>query len=836
MAQPVAEEQTVAAQQLEAEPPPQSHVAAVAAAAAAAALVTGAPSAPTAPSKAAVRAATKTLLDGVDALFRARRHGFATYITTTAQHQMPGIGADRVSMLAAEEMRNEAEFQRKQRQRLAEELPQALLIADPAKRAEAVANILEREKRYIGQREQAAAQRLVAALEDDLLKAASPLGAYWKLSPLVREHCLRCLAMAGKFWPWEVLEAHRMPVHPNCQCSKLSLDEAVNQGLMTQDQIPAKGDAIALATRLMSEAGRLEEALTHEEQHELVSGMELQVVEASLREILRWGKGTEHGGEFKPKSGGNPGAAVQKAAHQLRFETAPAASGRTVKLKGESHWIPKGEDWQHKIGSNEYSSPWGTTRIYRNGQLLSQSHHDLTGTTPIATKPHDGGPSFFPELGSHGFVGPYVPPPEPKITPRPAPKGLGKVGIPDYSGRKLEIGKSAGGSTGAKWAFDKKGNRWLVKTYKGNQDRVASELLANAIYRDLGAKVAPAGTYYAKLDGKPIVALTYPTLEGEIRKINSPSRDLGKHYMADALVANWDFVGLADDNVLWGPDGKPARLDQGGTFQFRAQGAPKPYGGVPTEAWTMLQPKGQGFGKVDVSESEMRGQAAKIAETLTPTRIKQLVMAAPFADTKMAGEVEAALRERVQWMRDFSTGDVSLPQPLTGGEIGKQLHEHQRNLGASPEQHNALARYTSDEALQRRMQERLRAGEKLSLVQNEMRKGIDNLLGRAATPEDLTVYRTMDPGQLGDLSKLEGKIVKDKGFGGATSSRAAASAAPGMLQIHVPAGSRVLHVHSLEGVDKTDPHSELMLPRGSRMRVKEVERRGSKTIVHTVLV
>jgi hypothetical protein len=810
--------------------PPErtSHVAAVAAAATAAALAAGdGKTVPTPPPIALVRAAVATLVDAMNQVFLERRSTFLQYITTTAQRQMPAVAHDRVALLAAEEMRNEAEFQRKSRLRLERDLPEALRIADPGERAKAVAKLLEREKRFLVQREQAAAQRLVASLEAELLKQASPQGAYWQLSPLIRNHCLRCLAMAGKFWPWEVLEANRLPMHPHCGCSLLSLNEAIARKLMTANDVPDKDDAAKLARSLLDQAAQVEEGLSEEQVHALTDRLHLHVAEASVREWLRWGKGSSHGGEFRSKLGGDPGVASTEEALRHLHGTIAGLSGRHVTIRGEAHTVPKAEDWEHKIGSHTYSSPWGTTRIYRDGLLLSEDHQDLGGEEYHPPGDVPDAPTLPLGGRQEGWA-------TDALLPRLPPKDAGDL-VPDYSRTKLELGKGAGGSTGAKWAFSKSGDRWLIKTYKGSQDRVATELLANAIYRELGATVAPAGTYYADQHGKPIVALAYPTLPGGTRKIEQPSRELGKHFMADALVGNWDVVGLSDDNVLWQPDGSPARLDQGGTFEFRAQGAPKPYGPVPTEVWTMMSPKGQAFDKMDVNEPEMRDQAAHIAQTLTPEHVHALVKAAPFADKAMAQRIEQGLNNRVQWMHDFSRGEENVPQPLAGKAVGTVLGKDQEeHLHPTPEQHAALRRFTSDERLQRVLQERLRSGEKLSTVQRETRNGLDRLIDHTQTPEDLTLYRTLDPDQLPDLDKLVGKVVKDKAFATATTRRAAAREAPGMLQIHVPAGSRALHTPSIEDIGEDDPHTEVMLPRSSRLRVKRVQRRGGRTIIHAV--
>ena len=58
----------------------------------------------------------------------------------------------------------------------------------------------------------------------------------------------------------------------------------------------------------------------------------------------------------------------------------------------------------------------------------------------------------------------------------------------------------------------------------------------------------------------------------------------------DALLANWDVIGLNNDNLLITSDGKHVvRIDAGGSFDYHAkQGGSKPFGAIPTELITLL--------------------------------------------------------------------------------------------------------------------------------------------------------------------------------------------------------------------------------------------------------
>jgi len=42
-------------------------------------------------------------------------------------------------------------------------------------------------------------------------------------------------------------------------------------------------------------------------------------------------------------------------------------------------------------------------------------------------------------------------------------------GIPSYEGVTLTPGKSAGGSTGARFAEDSEGGKWLIKAYRATR-------------------------------------------------------------------------------------------------------------------------------------------------------------------------------------------------------------------------------------------------------------------------------------------------------------------------------------------------------------------------------
>jgi ADP-ribose pyrophosphatase YjhB (NUDIX family) len=578
--------------------------------------------------------------------------------------------------------------------------------------------------------------------------------------------------------------------------------------------------------------------------------------------------------------------------------------------------------------------------------------------------------------------GKVKPPPDPLIGKKIGTSGDGvkETGpIPDYSHTELTLGKGAGGSNGARWAFDTDGNRYLVKTYRGDEERVATELLANAVYREGGAAAADAGTtvyptgerdfgvipdvdlgepefaygdkrpssgmvliedgkvwiyeprkhfggykhtfpkgglepglsaqqnahkevfeetglraevagflgdfegdtgvtrfYLAhRTGGKPTsgaetasvkqvtiaearellnrerdqavldaletvgienvappsgapvpelpermqVALTYPTLEGKVSADPKlwPSEAVGEDYMLDALVGNWDFVGKTFDNIMWDPEGKPFRVDQGGTFELRAMGGTKPYGPVPTEVWTMLS-KGQGKRGVIVSEDSMRAQAARIGATFTPETVDRLVDAAPFPDGAMRERIRSNLKARVGWMRDFAAGKVDLPRPAEG-DAAREVMDPHLEADLYPEQEDALLAYF--EGMDKQINDVLRdKNASLKDAVKPVRKAtreLDGLLRYAKVPGDVIAFAGlgMDPAT---ARGQQGKVLATKTYMTASFDQGDVDA-PVVLRMMVPEGSHAFYTQGFEGVPAD---AELLIARGPKMKVEKV--------------
>lgn len=167
------------------------------------------------------------------------------------------------------------------------------------------------------------------------------------------------------------------------------------------------------------------------------------------------------------------------------------------------------------------------------------------------------------------------------------------TGFPATLGELMPV-KDLGGSTGAKLMQDKAGNLYVMKKGAGEL-HLLEESAADNAYKAAGFLVADH-KIYTGADGKPVKLAKY--VEGEtLEKVMGTNqaqaqvaiKNLQKGYAADALLANWDVVGLSKDNILIGKQGATYRIDNGGSLRFRAMGKTKgdAFGAIPNEIFSL---------------------------------------------------------------------------------------------------------------------------------------------------------------------------------------------------------------------------------------------------------
>ena len=100
-----------------------------------------------------------------------------------------------------------------------------------------------------------------------------------------------------------------------------------------------------------------------------------------------------------------------------------------------------------------------------------------------------------------------------------------------------------------------------------------------------------------------------------------------KGFAADVLTANWDAVGLVNDNILL-KGGEAHRIDNGAAFMYRAQGTPKgaAFGNSVTEMETLRHPSNRQAHRIfgEMTPADVRRSAARVAAVPDAT-IRDLV-------------------------------------------------------------------------------------------------------------------------------------------------------------------------------------------------------------------
>lgn len=168
---------------------------------------------------------------------------------------------DDVAVVIASELRREQAFADASVERVRAGLIEALKITDPEQRRAAVEAVFEAERRFAQQRSEAMAARAIAAVTRMQLRRDSPLGAFWRLG-LANEHTAGCRLMAGRFWPWAVLDRVYPPRHYGCTSTLHAFGEAIHAGWMTPADVLDPAVAVRLAAGVTMEPGMAESVLT----------------------------------------------------------------------------------------------------------------------------------------------------------------------------------------------------------------------------------------------------------------------------------------------------------------------------------------------------------------------------------------------------------------------------------------------------------------------------------------------------------------------------------------------------------------------------------------------
>ena len=188
----------------------------------------------------------------------------------------------------------------------------------------------------------------------------------------------------------------------------------------------------------------------------------------------------------------------------------------------------------------------------------------------------------------------------------------------------LEVVKQLPGSTGAQLVRDPNTGTLYVRKRAAGTDfadgirreaHLREEMTADAVYRALGANV-PEFQQYRDANGVLVKLSRYIPDTTSLANLDAKARkkaiaQLREGFAVDALLGNWDVIGLDEDNVLIGKDGTVYRIDNGGAMRFRAQGQPKTpeaFNGGVVDLWGMR-------------DKAINRSAAGVFGTLTPAEV-----------------------------------------------------------------------------------------------------------------------------------------------------------------------------------------------------------------------
>lgn len=220
-----------------------------------------------------------------------------------------------------------------------------------------------------------------------------------------------------------------------------------------------------------------------------------------------------------------------------------------------------------------------------------------------------------------------------------------------------KVGGQKGSNPGGTFENPATGEQVYVKAPK-SQLHGENERLASAIYDAAGISSAKV---LAGKDADGIDVTYSPMIDGAKQDLKKNLNN--KEYMArlqqgfaiDALLANWDVIGLDYDNVVTDKNGEPVRVDPGGALLFRAQGSPK--GGafgeeVPElDAFTdktSTRPSAKVFSQMS---DEQKLESAKVLQNLSTSQIDELVDSI-ITDPAKQEELKTKLKARRQYILD----------------------------------------------------------------------------------------------------------------------------------------------------------------------------------------
>jgi SPP1 gp7 family putative phage head morphogenesis protein len=283
----------------------------------------------------------------------------------------------------------------------------------------------------------------------------------------------------------------------------------------------------------------------------------------------------------------------------------------------------------------------GTTR-YKKVTVYTDPKTGLT-VYPDAGWSYNPGKAWLPDLGKY----------DPDLRPL-----FGGTGFDPTTLRAIpntQFGSNPGGLY-----EDPTGKKYYIKFYK-DADQARTEWAAARIYKEMDLE-APT-LHLAEMKnarGKMQLALVSEWRD-DLKRLSASEmlaykKDLAETYHAAVIVKNWDVVGLDYDNLVLTGNSRLMVVDSGGTFRFRAQGKPKPYGADLAEIKSlrdvsMNRQTGEVFNRLFAENVFLEEDGARVILKLKRSRVQAIFTEAGF-ETKTVDDLTDALMARRELMID----------------------------------------------------------------------------------------------------------------------------------------------------------------------------------------
>lgn len=187
----------------------------------------------------------------------------------------------------------------------------------------------------------------------------------------------------------------------------------------------------------------------------------------------------------------------------------------------------------------------------------------------------------------------------------------------------VQVGGQLGSNEGGRFR-DENGVEWYCKFPK-SEAIAKSEVLASNLYALAG--VAGQDAKLVSKGGLLAVASRWQSVNKASASVLAATEGTLDGFGADAWLANWDVVGIGNDNLQIGANGKVVRIDAGGALMYRAQGGKKAFGDNVSELDSLrdsaVNPHAASvFGKM--SKADITASIAKIV-AIKNSDIKSMV-------------------------------------------------------------------------------------------------------------------------------------------------------------------------------------------------------------------